>query len=672
MNKYLLIILDKHIDFQCDPYGSINVIPIKSNTHPIEHMLYIESLEKVISSAGKFLEDLRVWNYNSGFYERNIDYKYKDQLHFVKAILYVAQHNFLVVGYNGGQLAIYDFGLNTFVYDRSISSDSEEIVQILYDDVDLCIIVLLYHEKSKLNYIKKFKLFGLEKVLIAVYLEKPISCIFSYFKNEKHHFVMGLEDGIIAVKLLEEIEDSLDSLIPDFYLWGHEAAINQIIYIEDRKTLISCSADTSIIIWDLENQSPKTRLEYHEDSILSICYLGDGALASGGLDRILYISNIDNEEVPISSHEYHMSSIQKIEKTIKNGKLELITSSYDKNIRVATFDPEFKEKLSMRIINGHISTIKAVQVDYANQQMVTVSTDKSIKFWDFKDMKLLKSIDTNKEHFDGFIILNDDFKTLIKHDSSKKIKFYNTETEQIYFTIEEQTRTKSILNMYDGVSFFVGLDNSEISVYNYFQNEDEIIFKKNKILLHSEEEFGTEIKKKIKVSKLVMIDNEKKIICSGGSDGSLCLFYTMDNKKKYFPPKINSDIVDICTVEISKKVGIIAYVLSNGNLCIFDFFNDLIINKNMLFYVSAVDRLTADLLIISYSNNNKIDLYEISTQQVIRSIEVSYNCVKPICYLRDGHRLVAVNYNASDCNYSIDLIQFTKYLTDINKDEFEF
>ena len=606
-------------------------------------MYYIEKLDKVVTSAGKYLEDLRVWDYTSGFYESNLDFRVKNtekQL-YVLSLVYVQEYNFLVVGYDQGHIAVYDFEVKDFICTRCIKHDDEEIKQILFDEKDVTIIVFLYSETSQLNKIMKLKLFGgLDTVLTSIYDEKPITYICTYFsidpntKEDKKQFVMGLEDGTIAIKQLDNIEDSLQPFNYDNLLYGHENAVTQIIYVDERKSLISCSKDTKIIEWDLENYCLKNILDegFHEDFILAICYLGNGLIASGGLDRTLIISDIEKGEAK-SKHEYHTSSIQNIQKTEKNGKIEVITSSYDTSIRILTFDENFEKRTSMRIINGHINVVKSVQIDYANQKMVTVSTDKTIKFWDFKDMKLLKSIETNKEHFDGFIILNDDYNTLIKHDSSKKIKFYNTLSEENYHVINENTRTKSILNMYDGVSFFVGLDNSEISVYNYFQNDEQVIFKKNKILIHGDVEFSSELTKKVKVSKLAMLDNENKIICSGGSDGSICIFYTKDSKKKYFPSKYNADIVDICAIEVTKKAGIIAYVLQKGNLCIFDFFNDKILNSNLLLNVCSVDRINSDLLVISYNNINKVSLYQVRSQQIIYKINFCYKSFCSICSL---------------------------------------
>jgi WD40 repeat protein len=244
------------------------------------------------------------------------------------------------------------------------------------------------------------------------------------------YLIIGLSDAKIALKSFDELESDYSEILPNYYFYGHEGAISDTLYIqlEDKDILISCGQDLYIFFWDvLKKIAISITDTLHEDYIINMCQINEKIFATCGKDRLIILWST-NDCSHIQTFNYHISTINTIQYNFDT--CEFFSASYDKFIRSVKFSENFKEVSLMRIINGHIGSITSAQLDYANEVFITASTDKTIKFWDFKKMQLIKSIETKNEFFDDFIILYDDYNTLVKIDLTKKIKCMDTKAEK--------------------------------------------------------------------------------------------------------------------------------------------------------------------------------------------------------------------------------------------------
>jgi len=70
---------------------------------------------------------------------------------------------------------------------------------------------------------------------------------------------------------------------------GHKKTVNEVIQLRDKTAMASCSADGSIIIWDIELRCPNRVLRGHNSDVTSIVELSDGSLISGSFDGTLKV-----------------------------------------------------------------------------------------------------------------------------------------------------------------------------------------------------------------------------------------------------------------------------------------------------------------------------------------------------------------------------------------------
>jgi WD40 repeat protein len=672
--------LDKYKDFNKNPLGDINYSKIKSNLHPIEHLVLMNNIDLIASAAGSFNEGVTIWRQSTGVYEYEMKYKnVEGDKGFVTAMLYVEESKYLAVSYLEGEIILYDMleaftfknnkqfnYLDTILWSKKISTNEEPIKKLIYIDSKSLLISLEQSLDHSINFMKAFDLTGTH-ILSSVISNSTITSLRSFdiiiCDEFQSYLIFGLSDGKILLKnfILEDLEKNYTEIKPTSYLYGHEAEIIDTLYIltDDVEVLVSCSRDFYIFYWNVKDPYTQNKVIHisdslHDDSIVNMSYLERNIFATCGKDRNIILWNAKDYN-HIATFSYHTSTINCL--AFNSNIRELYSASYDKNIKSVVFSEDYKSVSKLRVINGHLGNITNAKLDFISQVLITASTDKTLKFWDLKNMQFIKSIDTKNEYFDDFIILYDDFNTLVKVDLTKKIKFMNTKTGIIYHFIKESSPARVLLNLYDAVSFLIGLSNSEISYYNYYTFNDRNIFKKKKVLHHSEC-WGVENKNKsLKIKKLVYIDYIKKIIASGASDGSICIFYLNLNIQKLIMSANGKEVESISNVFCSDEKNVIGFI-SGEELFLFDLNNMNYVSHLFVGKSSSMDRLNDNYLVLSY-NGNHVEIYCTRENKIIRRCECSYSCVKHVIYMRDGDKIV-ITCGDSGNGYSMDILNFSE------------
>ncbi|CAG9473125.1 U3 small nucleolar RNA-associated protein 15, putative [Plasmodium vivax] len=83
---------------------------------------------------------------------------------------------------------------------------------------------------------------------------------------------------------------------------GHKSAINDLVFNSNFKTLYSCSRDFSIKIWNVWEGTCERTLDYHIDSVTSLCLHtfdgsdGDPHLISSSYDGCVLVYNLNSNE----------------------------------------------------------------------------------------------------------------------------------------------------------------------------------------------------------------------------------------------------------------------------------------------------------------------------------------------------------------------------------------
>ena len=479
-----------------------------------------------------------------------------------------------------------------------------------------------------------------------------VMSIYEIKLNEKLEiFNHSLKHTKLTVTNIHSIKGDFNDIEQNIQLYGHTAAIKRFIYNIHYNYLISCGVDLYIIIWDMFSKNAKAIVDsFHEDIIESITLINENLFATCGKDRKICIWELHNNSNTSTSNDIltlvdsftkHQSDIYEI--VYSKEQHALISGSFDKSVGMFYLDANGKCKRHVKI-TGHSSNIKVAKIDFVNNILITSGMDNALHFWDLNTMNIIISIDLihnhKKEFFDDFIILCDDLNSIVKIDKTKTLKFFNPQTEMFYIELQLPNPIYSILNLYDGISFAVGLNNGTIHMYKYLFECSKPNIKLSKVLYIFDE---TEIKG-CKIIYLSYINYQKKMFACGTNMGTLCL-YRMDGNKVHFRKCISSmhpkkEVTKI--FEMGKETDFIVFT-TGDILNIYDNVNDMFKECNIC-NVLTVEKMNWKYLAISYKESNcGFFIYDVEKQMHLMKVVTSNINNKIIVNVFDGKRMLCVN-----------------------------
>ena len=703
--------LFRSTDFENDPSDHCRIKNIRSNKQPVFYFEYAKDLDLFIISPGPYLSEMTFWSYSNRIYKGDIPinnilsandlttFNY-DTNCYVSAIKYMSISKILVVGFDKGYLVGYSFNQskNAFTIDWKVNfSEGDTLSQITYlENRDQ--LITLEKDKYQVNYIKTWSNKG-KLLKKAIHTDEEITClyIFNYIYNNltKTVLSLGSENGALYFLFYDNLDDNFNHLTLTNSMKGPITEVDKVLFIPESNYILVAYRLVGIYIWhfnDVHSLSYGLFRRYidccHFDIITGMCYIGSSLFATSSLDRDLIIWDM-NEDVPLQRFT-HSSSIYDMKYSVENN--ELITSCYDKNIRILALSKDQRSIVNIDIMNGHSALIKCYQIDFVNKRLITASTDRIIKIWNYSDLSLEKTIELGKEFCDSFILLFDASNTIVKIETKKNIKLIRESSSSLKYeviqTIQEDDVARIICNLMDGMTFAVGLDNGTISIYYYTINTNgEIIIKKNKSLSQTSSEIminttEKEVEQKLinmtiqnkedgkyrlfgektKISKLQMITykRKRKYLLVGGSNGSFSIFCLKTFKKVYYNelPEKSGEIVDICPLMINENDWKFGILTNNGDLWTINVFEQAFPRK---MYdkspISSIERLNDLYYIVGYSDMNRLEVLDSSTGNYIQSLYVTHKGPKPIIYLKDGSRILVFSGSATT-GYCFDLIEY--------------
>lgn len=680
---------------------SSSYISFKSNIVPITLMCFAENLDCAIISPGTFENGIFFWNIKTGVYIDSIMYKDeqgKDA--FVYNMLYIENNESLIVGYSNGNLVSFNIQNFSFEinWDEKIGL-KKPISKITYNQISNTIYALEVNEDISINFIKEInptngrilkssviknclvinmKIFEMKHILTREEEIKVIQNIINNKEKENNKitsnlpiedylvlslyesrpgekieiFNYSIKDTKLSIKTVSEIEGDFAEIIPEVNLYGHTSMIKNFVYNNHHNYIISVGVDLYIIFWDLVKKNAKFIFDScHEDIIYSITIINEDLFCTCGKDRAIFIWSIE-EILTTKKKKIYQDKIQKNQSDIyeihyskKNNCI--IAGSFDKTLQIHKLNKKQNKVVSSIKISGHTSTITSAKFDFVKMRLITASLDNSLIFWDLKRMSIIKSIDfKQKQFFDDFILLFDDYDSILKIDNTKKVQFFNPGKEEFYYSIIETSPVRAILNSYDGVSFLLGLSNGDISVYSYFFDNKRNKYIKSKTLYHNKIE--DKETKNLRIKLLSYLNISHKYIASGASDGSICVFCLKNNFKCYLKAQnSNGAIGNIIGLKFDNQEKIMAFTIKD-TLYLFDIIKSEFRFEINLGNMMYIEKLNDNYILISYETNLDeafpgIFLFDVYSKKTESKLNVSSRNNKLIYYMKDGKNILIIN-----------------------------
>ena len=244
-----------------------------------------------------------------------------------------------------------------------------------------------------------------------------------YYENDTNLFFTGGCDSII--KLWINNKQSELTLLSN--LEFHSNWISSLAFDKSKNLLFSSSNDQTICFWDLNilfkniknnltTLFPQLKYSYyHSDYITSIKFNKyNDLLYSCGLDGKIYsidINKKDSKEEILSKE----SSIYSID-LCENENL-LSAALYEEN-QIIIIDTKSNKEICK--LHGHNDIIKNIKISPDGKNLISVSSDKTIKFWDISKKKFIYNLEYHNSSIHSLFI-NNDFDKMITGSIDGKI-----------------------------------------------------------------------------------------------------------------------------------------------------------------------------------------------------------------------------------------------------------
>jgi len=654
----------------------------------------------------------------------NSPYSYISSLEYIKEkkILLVGTNNGYIVGYylNQKQFSIfweYKTGINKEIKKIIYFKINNKFVILSLDSDDLINInfIRVFHVNDNENIdinneISKYIINYMKSYIIKNYIVYNIK----YFDGEHQNFLVtsSKEDSFhedinnsfnttfkldkicknyLSIISIDKIDinfeneltnkeyilnnDTYEELSFDYTLTGHKSFISDYLYLRQNNSLISVEyLSPYLSIWDLTSRL-KTNIILlpHIDSILTLLNISDNFISSAGRDRKIFLYKIsdifsykeaDSNKV-IPNYEIkcnHSSDIYKLNYyKDSHGCEKIISSSFDKTIKIFKINSNFDKILSKVILTGHSASISCVKLDLLRKQIITIDIDSVINIWEYKSEEHLfvikNSIELNvvnkkKEYIDDIILLYDNLNCIIKVDRTKNIKVFCLSKETfLYEYAEQKDKILKIIDCCNFANFICYSSNNIIKIYIYKIQKIDSLNYDYKIKNIKEIPIDNINFKESKMTCFDLVTWKQKIIAIGLNTGKIVIMKIYSNNNSNLTS--NQYIIDVNSH------------LDNNN-------NN--INKNSISQIKCID-FTSDSIYsnintqdcniyIIFSMNNIFFIYALVQKN--NEIDMTINFISKIEIKKDITFFEILNRNllmVSFVNYSkVELIYLPNYI----------
>ncbi|MGH0124127.1 UNVERIFIED_CONTAM: hypothetical protein FKN15_016140 [Acipenser sinensis] len=178
--------------------------------------------------------------------------------------------------------------------------------------------------------------------------------------------VLAREDG--TVKVLEI--PSGNTLCT---LTGHTKTVLHCQFTPDGQTLITCSEDTTVRVWDWKSLECKV-LKGHSERVKRFRLLDSSRLLSWSFDGTVKVWDIVTGEM-IQDFSCHQGAVLSCDVS-PNGRT-FSSASADKSAKIWSFD----STTALHILNGHKDCVRSCRFSWDNQCLATGDDNGEIRIW---------------------------------------------------------------------------------------------------------------------------------------------------------------------------------------------------------------------------------------------------------------------------------------------------
>ena len=285
--------------------------------------------------------------------------------------------------------------------------------------------------------------------------------------NEVSSFLRKTQDDSIKMIMKmgsKDFEQENECFYKAMSLKGHVGAVNSLHFFENpmdfRPKILSVSADQSLIQWDLLNLAQEFQIpNAHKGPINIVSLNSETNLAyTGSDDNSVKIWDLSQKKCKDSLYG-SKGAIHEIQPLIKTQ--QLVFAGVDPRIFIYN---ENKGKMS-GVIKGHQATIWNLKRLYDDTVLASVSSDKTVKMWDFETRNCMQTFLGHERDILAIDSLLDE-KLLMTGGLDETIRLWDPISGECVNLIYEGLKTIRALIGIRNQGMFACLSESTVSFYD--------------------------------------------------------------------------------------------------------------------------------------------------------------------------------------------------------------
>jgi uncharacterized protein YjbI with pentapeptide repeats len=218
---------------------------------------------------------------------------------------------------------------------------------------------------------------------------------------------------------------------------GHKGTIRTITVHPNAKIAASGADDKTIRLWNIGTGAGIGVLKGHTKKVLSLAFSGDGKfLLSGSADGTARVWDVSKQKSTMT-YKAHKGEVGAIV-TLPGKPIALSASASAKDrsiIRVWNY----VNSVPLGNLSGHRAPIFALAVSSDGTKLVSGSKDKTVKIWDIKQRKPIKTLGVLDGHRGAIrsLVIADGGRLIVSGSDDRTIIVWNTKTGEIVDRIKK-------------------------------------------------------------------------------------------------------------------------------------------------------------------------------------------------------------------------------------------